>query len=79
MACILSWSFCDDLNANHASTDRALCRLSYRSGESGAKYGTRTRVTRVALSCTGRYTNLAWFRRLDSNEDNGVQSAVACH
>src|SRR6266567_6649021 len=24
-------SFCDDLNANHASTGRALCPLSYRS------------------------------------------------
>lgn len=26
-----TWSFCDVLNANHASTGRALCRLSYRS------------------------------------------------
>src|SRR5579862_2921870 len=25
------WSFCDDLNAHHASTGRALCPLSYRS------------------------------------------------
>src|SRR5215469_12654963 len=27
----LRWSFCDDLNVNHASTGRELCRLSYRS------------------------------------------------
>jgi hypothetical protein len=27
-----TWSFCDDLNANHASTGRALCRLSYSRG-----------------------------------------------